>query len=86
MAYETRSPIIPTYINGTYHALPKGKNLPRKSHIQVVFGKPVTPPSRHEMGEMDAASGLDQETYRKLADAVRTEIEALRADCLDREA
>ena len=86
LAYETRSPIIPTYINGTYHALPKGKNLPRKSHIQVVFGKPVTPPSRHEMGEMDAASGLDQETYRKLADAVRTEIEALRADCLDREA
>ena len=86
LAYETRSPIIPTYINGTYHALPKGKNLPRKSHIQVVFGKPVTPPSRHEMGEMDAASGLDQETYRKLADAVRTEIEALRADCVDREA
>ena len=77
LAYETGSPIIPTYINGTYHALPKGRNLPRKSHIQVTFGKPIAPPSGHEIGKMDTVSGLEQETYRKLADAVRSEIEAL---------
>ena len=82
LAYETGSPIIPAYIDGTYHALPKGKNLPRKSRIQVIFGKPIMPPSGHEMGEVDTASGLEHETYRKLADAVRSEIEALRADCL----
>ena len=77
LAYETGSPIIPTYINGTYHALPKGRNLPRKSRIQVTFGKPIAPPSGHEIGKTDAASGLEQETYKKLADAVRSEIESL---------
>ena len=77
LAYETGSPIIPTYINGTYHALPKGRSLPRKSRIQVTFGKPIVPPSGHEIGERGGASGLEQETYRKLADAVRAEIEAL---------
>ena len=85
LAYETGSPIIPTYINGTYHALPKGKNLPRKSRIQVTFGKPIMPSSGHEIGKMDDASGLEQETYRELADAVRSEIESLRADYLNRE-
>ena len=86
LAYESGSPIIPAYIDGTYHALPKGKNLPRKSRIQVIFGKPIVPSSGHEVGEMDAASGLEHETYRKLADAVRSEIEVLRADYLNREA
>ena len=86
LAYESGSPIIPAYIDGTYHALPKGKNLPRKSRIQVIFGKPIAPSSGHEVGEMDAASGLEHEIYRKLADAVRSEIEALRADYLNREA
>ena len=85
LAYESGAPIIPTYINGTYHALPKGRNLPRKSRIQVTFGKPITPPSGHGIGKPDNASGLEQETYRKLADAVRSEIEALRADCVKRE-
>ena len=86
LAYESGSPIIPAYIDGAYHALPKGKNLPRRSRIQVIFGKPIAPSSGHEAGEMDAASGLEHETYRKLADAVRSEIEALRADYLNREA
>ena len=76
LAYETGSPIIPTYINGTYHALPKGRNLPRKSRIRVTFGKPIVP-SGYGIGEMGATSGLEQETYRKLADAVKAEIEAL---------
>ena len=76
LAYETGSSIIPTYIDGTYRALPKGKNLPRKSRIRVTFGKPIMP-SGHEIGKTDDASGLEQETYRKLADAVRSEIEAL---------
>ncbi len=77
LAYETGSPIIPVYINGTYHALPKGRNLPRKSRVQVIFGKPIAPPSGHEVGETEAVSGLEQETYRKLTDTVKSEIEAL---------
>ena len=86
LAYETGSPIVPAYIDGTYRALPKGRNLPRKSRIRVTFGKPLMPSSGHGIEKTDAASGLEQETYRKLADAVRAEIEALRADCVNREA
>lgn len=86
LAYETGSPIIPTYIDGTYRALPKGKSFPSKSRVRVTFGKPIMPPSGHEASAVDTAAGLEQETYRKLADAVRAEIEALRADSVDREA
>ena len=77
LAYETESPIIPTYIDGTYRALPKGKNFPSKSRIRVTFGKPIMPLSGHEASAGNTASGIEQETYRKLADAVRAEIEAL---------
>ena len=86
MAYESGSPIIPTYIDGTYRALPKGKSFPSKSRVRVTFGKPIMPPSGHEASAVDTAAGLEQETYRQLADAVRAEIEALRADSVDREA
>ena len=85
LAYETGSPIIPTYINGTYHALPKGRNLPRRSRIRVTFGKPIMPSSGHGIGAAEATSGLEQETYKKLAEAVRSEIESLRANYINRE-
>ena len=39
--YGRQVPIIPTYIKGTYHVLPKGQNLPKKHPIQIVFGKPL---------------------------------------------
>ena len=86
LAYESGSPIIPTYIDGTYRALPKGKSFPSKSRVRVTFGKPIMPPSGHDASAVDTTAGLEQETYRKLADAVRAEIEALRADSVDREA
>ena len=77
LAFETGSPIIPTYIDGTYRALPKGKSFPSKSRVRVTFGKPIMPPSGHDASAVNTAAGLEQETYRKLADAVRAEIEAL---------
>ena len=86
LAFETGSPIIPTYIDGTYRALPKGKSFPSKSRVRVTFGKPIMPSSGHDASAVNTAAGLEQETYRKLADAVRAEIEALRADSADREA
>ena len=85
LAYETGSPIVPAYIDGTYRALPKGRNLPRKSRIRVTFGKPLMPSSGHGVEKTDAASGLEPETYRKLADAVRSEIEALSRSAMQNE-
>ena len=42
LIYAPDVPIIPAYIEGTYHALPKGKNLPKKHPVRIVFGEPVT--------------------------------------------
>ena len=42
LIYAPDVPIIPAYIEGTYHALPKGKNLPKKHPVRIVFGAPLT--------------------------------------------
>ena len=42
LIYAPDVPIIPAYIEGTYHALPKGKNLPKKHPVRIVFGEPLT--------------------------------------------
>lgn len=76
LAYETGVPIVPAYIGGTYQALPKGRNLPRKSRIQVIFGEPITLTSS-QIREMDTMN----EVYREIAEEVRSKIEALRACC-----
>lgn len=34
--------VIPTWINGTYQALPKGANWPRRQRVTVSFGAPLT--------------------------------------------
>ena len=42
LIYTPGVPIIPAYIEGTYHALPKGKNLPKKHPVRIIFGEPLT--------------------------------------------
>ena len=41
LAMKLNVPIIPTYVRGTYEALPKGKHFPQKSPVQVTFGSPL---------------------------------------------
>ena len=41
LIYGEQVPIIPAYIKGTYQALPKGQNLPKKHPIQIAFGEPL---------------------------------------------
>ena len=81
LAYETGVPIVPAYIDGTYRALPKGKNLPRKSRIQVVFGEPIT----SAPSQIGGKGTKSHETYREITREIRSKIEALRFDCLNRE-
>ena len=74
LAYETSASIIPTYIAGTFKALPKGNRFPRKSNISVVFGAPIMPNSRQD----PTADKMSHEIYRDIANEVRTRIENLR--------
>lgn len=74
LAYESGVPVVPAHVSGTYEALPKGKSLPRKSKVRVVFGEPVTP----DFSEESAIKTSKREIYRKIADEVRTRIEQLR--------
>lgn len=41
LALELGVPVVPTYIHGTYDALPVGKMLPRRAPVRVTFGVPV---------------------------------------------
>ena len=41
LIYGQQVPIIPAHIKGTFEALPKGQNLPKKHPVQIVFGKPL---------------------------------------------
>ncbi len=75
LAYETGVPIVPAYIDGTYRALPKGKNLPRKSQIQVIFGEPITLDS-FQTGN---ANMMSHEIYKAIVDKVQDKIEGLGA-------
>ena len=74
LAYEAGVPIVPAHISGAYEALPKGKSLPRKSKIRVVFGEPVDPRCTENFG-VELSKG---EIYREIADEVRHRIEQLR--------
>ena len=44
LIYGPNVPIIPAYIDGTYYALPKGQNLPKKHPVRIIFGEPLTFP------------------------------------------
>lgn len=43
MALKLGVPIVPAYIEGTYHALKKGWVLPRPRRIRVKLGAPIMP-------------------------------------------
>ena len=74
LAYEAGVPVVPAHVSGTYEALPKGKSLPRKSKVRVVFGEPVAP----GFPEDSTMKTSKRDIYRKIADEVRTRIEQLR--------
>lgn len=40
-AHEMDMPIVPAYIEGSFEAMPKGKNWIRPRKIRVSFGKPI---------------------------------------------
>ncbi len=38
---ETGVPVVPTLIEGTFEALPKGRLLPKRTKVRITFGEPI---------------------------------------------
>lgn len=41
LAVETKCPIVPVYIDGTFNAMPRGSFLPKPVKVHVYYGKPI---------------------------------------------
>lgn len=75
IAWELDVPVLPTYIEGTFQVMPKGKLFPGHSPVRVVFGDPIS---------MDVFRGNHQvlpkdDLYRRIAAEVREAIQELAA-------
>jgi len=51
LSIHTQAPIVPVAIEGFYEAWPRHKKFPRFTDLQVVIGKQILPPPRHEASE-----------------------------------
>ncbi|MBI2441726.1 MAG: 1-acyl-sn-glycerol-3-phosphate acyltransferase [Lentisphaerae bacterium] len=63
-------PVIPTYIGGTFQALPRGARWSKPCKIKIHFGRALTPADC-------AAFKNDQDRYQNIADLVMARIAAL---------
>ena len=73
MAWELKVPIVPTYIDGAYRALPAGRFLPRPHRLRVTFGSPMN------MAEYSAEDpdGPQLDLYHQITEKVRSRIEEM---------
>jgi 1-acyl-sn-glycerol-3-phosphate acyltransferase len=79
LAIETGVPVVPTLIEGTFEALPKGRLLPKRTKVRVTFGEPVKVEmlvtDRKILTEIPPSER--RELYQRLTDEVRQRIVAL---------
>ena len=77
LIYTPNVPVIPAYIEGTYHALPKGRNLPKKHPVRIVFGEPLTFPPEG-WAEQDKIS-IDPDRYQEFLELAQNRVAELGA-------
>lgn len=75
LIYGPNVPIIPAYIEGTYHALPKGQNLPKKHPVRIVFGEPLTFP-RESWSSQDGTA-MDPDRYQEFLELAQNRVAEL---------
>ena len=75
LIYSPNVPVIPAYIEGTYHALPKGRNLPKKHPVRIVFGEPFTFPPK-DWGEQDKTP-IDPDRYQEFLELAQNRVAKL---------
>jgi len=67
LAVELGVPIVPAYIRGTDHILGKGKLLPKKGKITVIYGQPIDPKPFIEMKKEKQA----YDVYQAITEVLR---------------
>ena len=77
LIYGPKVPVIPAYIEGTYHALPKGQNLPKKHPVRIVFGEPLTFPLE-SWGSRDGTP-IDPDRYQEFLELAQNRVAELGA-------
>jgi long-chain acyl-CoA synthetase len=73
-AIELDVPVVPAYIEGTHHILPKGRNMPRTGPVAVRFGEPLAV-ARPRPGE------LPRDRRRRVVEQLTESIRMLRSGC-----
>lgn len=75
LIYGPNVPVIPAYIEGTYHALPKGQNLPKRHPVRIVFGEPLTFPS--ESWDSQDGTPIDPDRYQEFLELAQSRVAEL---------
>jgi 1-acyl-sn-glycerol-3-phosphate acyltransferase len=71
LAARSGCPVVPVYVQGTDHVLPRGKRIPRLRAVTVYFGRPLRLAA-------DANRRDSRWSYRQLSEQVMKEIGALK--------
>ena len=76
LIYGPNVPIIPAYIEGTYHALPKGQNFPKKHPVRIIFGEPITFTVGDNWSRQDGTP-IDPDRYQAFLDLAQNRVAEL---------
>ena len=76
LIYGPNVPIIPAYIEGTYHALPKGQNFPKRHPVRIIFGEPITLSADHNWSRQDGTP-MDPDRYQTFLDLAQNRVAEL---------
>ena len=60
-----RVPVVPTYIDGAYEALPPGTYWPKSTQVTIRFGEPVHVDDLFNLGEGENQEGRIVKGLRK---------------------
>lgn len=77
VAVRTRRPLVPLWITGTEHLLPKGAKRLRRGHVDVLIGDPLLP--RPGEGPRELHARFEESMRRLAAEATTDWWTALRA-------
>lgn len=72
LARRSRAPVVPTYVSGTFLALPHDRIIPRPYRVEVRFGPPLSAEAIEQVpcdrSGFDWIAGYVQQTIRRMAE------------------